>query len=312
MPLSPEPGLALTEFYHAIERGELKALYLVGENPILSHADASHVQRALEKAEFLVVQDIFLTETARFAHVLLPGTTFAEKDGTFTNTERRVQLLGKAIEPVGDSRPDWVITCDIAKRMGAQGFDFSHPSEVMQEIASLTPSYAGISYERIGKVGISWPCPDPAHPGTPILHVKRFARPNGKGCFIPLGYKPPAELPDEEYPLLLTTERSLYHFHTGTMSRKVAGLEHIRGHELVEINPLDAADLSISAGQEIRVISRRGQVTATALLTEDSPPGVVCMSFHFSESPTNILTNAALDPVAKIPETKVCAVRIEK
>jgi len=310
--LSDTVGLALTEMYDAIEKGELTSVYLVGENPILSHADASHVRRALEKLEFLVVQDIFMGDTAPLADVILPAASFAEKDGSFTNTERRVQRVRQAIDPVGDSWPDWRITCEIAKRMGAEGFDFSHPSEVMQEIASVTPSYGGISFERIDKDGLCWPCPNPKHPGTQILHTESFARPGGKACFVSLKYRPPAELPDDEYPLLLTTERSLYHFHTGTMSRKVEGLERKRGCELVEINPEDAQELGISDGQVIRVISRRGKVKAQALVTEVSPPGVVSMSFHFSESPTNVLTNAALDPVSKIPETKVCAVRIEK
>jgi len=312
VPLDARPGLALTEVYDAIERGEVNALYLVGENPILSHADASHVRRALEKVDFLVVQDIFMGDTAPFADVILPAASFAEKDGTFTNTERRVQRVRKAIEPIGNSWPDWLITCEIAKRMGAGGFDFSSPSGIMQEIASVTPSYGGISYERIEKDGLCWPCPDSRHPGTPILHTETFARPGGKACFVALKYKPSAELPDDQYPLLLTTERSLYHFHTGTMSRKVEGLEHIRGCELAEMNPQDARELGISDAEIIRVISRRGQVKAQAMVTEASPPGVVCMSFHFSESPTNVLTNAALDPVSKIPETKVCAVRIEK
>ena len=310
--LGGKPGLALTEVYDAIEKGEVGALYLVGENPVLSHADASHVLRALEKLDFLVVQDIFMGDTAPLADVILPAASFAEKDGSFTNTERRVQRVRKAIEPVGNSWPDWLITCRIAKRMGAPGFDFSGPSEIMQEIASVTPSYAGISFDRIETDGLCWPCPDPEHPGTPILHSESFARPGGKACFVSLKYRPPAELPDDEYPLLLTTERSLYHFHTGTMSRRVEGLERIRGCELVEINPEDARELEVSTGDVIQVISRRGEVKAQAFVTEVSPPGVVSMSFHFAESPTNILTNAALDPVSKIPETKVCAVRIEK
>ncbi len=304
------PGLTLTEIFQAAQQGQIKALYLAGENPVLSDPDSRHVKEALEKLEFLVVQDVFLSETARLADVVLPAATFAEKDGTYTNTERRVQRGRKAIEPVGDSRPDWWITCQIAKRMGGKGFDFGHPSEIMEEIARLTPSYGGISYRRLEKEGLQWPCPTREHPGTPILHADRFLR--GKGRFIPLEYKPPVESPDDEYPLILTTERSLYHYHTGTLTRKAEGLNVLRGEELVEMNPLDAKTLGLSGGDRVKVISRRGEVIASVKITPVSPPGVVSMTFHFAESPTNILTNPAIDPVAKIPELKVCAVRVEK
>lgn len=309
--LCDSPGLTLTEILEAAHRGQIKALYVIGENLLLSEPDARHVEEALRALDFLVVQDIFLTETARLADVVLPAATFAEKDGTFTNTERRIQLVRKAIEPVGNSRPDWWIICELAKRMGAKGFDFNHPSEIMKEIASLTPIYGGISYERLENGGLQWPCPTVEHPGTPILHTERFLTPDGKGRFMPLEYKPPAETPDEEYPLILTTERSLYHYH-GTLTRKVEGLNTLRAKELVEVNPNDANALGIADGEVVRVISRRGEVTARVKVTNDSPPGVVTMSFHFAESPTNTLTNPALDPVAKIPEFKVCAVRIEK
>ncbi len=308
--LPANPGLTLTEILDAAYQGKIKALYLVGENPVLSDADAMHVQEALAKLDFFVVQDIFLTETAQLAHVVLPAATFAEKDGTFTNTDRRVQLVRKAVEPVGDTRADWWITSQIGQRMGSKGFNFAHPLEIMEEIARLTPSYGGISYERLENGGLQWPCPTKEHPGTPILHTAQFAR--GKGRFMPLEYKPPMELPDDDYPLLLTTERNLYHFHTGTMSRKVAGLNTLRNEELVEINPKDASALGIADGEMIKVISRRGKVNAKAMVTEASPEGVISMSFHFAESPTNQLTNPALDPIAKIPELKVCAVRVER
>jgi len=309
-PLSPSPGLTLTEIIDAASRGQIKALYLVGENPLLSEPDAHHAEEALKKLEFLVVQDIFLSETAQLADVVLPAVTFAEKDGTFTNTERRVQQVCKAMEPRGDSRPDWWITCQMARRMGAEGFDFDHPSQVTDEIARLTPSYGGISYRRLDSGGLQWPCPTREHPGTPILHTERFAR--GKGRFIPLKYRPPLELPDEEYPLILTTERSLYQYHTGTMTRKVSGLNVLKGEELVEINPEDAKKLGIAEGDRVKVASRRGGVVARAKVTEASPPGVISMTFHFTETRTNLLTNPGLDPVAKIPELKVCAVRVEK
>jgi predicted molibdopterin-dependent oxidoreductase YjgC len=307
--LSPNPGLAITE---AIELAgkKIKAVYLIGENPLLSEPDARHAQEALSKLDFLVVQDIFLSETAELADVVLPGASFAEKDGTFTNTERRLQRVRKAVEPVFNSRPDWLITCQIAQRIGGKGFNFAHPAQIMEEIASLTPIYGGITYERLEAGGLQWPCPTPEHPGTPILHTQQFTR--GKGRFIPLEYKPPMELADSEYPLLLTTGRSLFHWHTGTVSRKVNGLNTFKGEELVEINPEDASALGIASGEIVKVISRRGEVTAKTKVTEASPRGVVYMTFHFAESPANVLTNPAADPVSKIPEFKVCAIRIEK
>ena len=305
-----KPGLTITEIIDAADSGQIKALYIMGENPILSEPQAKHAEEALQKLEFLVVQDIFLTETAQLAHLVLPGVTFVEKDGTFTNTERRVQLVRKAIEPVGNAKPDWWITCQLGQRMGSQGFNFKHPSQIMDEIARLTPSYGGISYRRLEKGGLQWPCPTREHPGTAILHTELFTR--GKGQFMPLEYKPPAESPDDEYPLMLTTGRNLFHFHTGTMSRKVKGLNVFRDEELVEINPQDASALGIADGDTVKVVSRRGAVVAKARVTDVSPVGVVFMTFHFAESPTNQLTNPALDPVAKIPEFKVCAVRIEK
>jgi len=304
------PGLTLSDILDAAHQGKIKAVYLVGENPVLSDPDANHVREALARLDFLVVQDIFLTETAQLAHVVLPAATFAEKDGTFTNTDRRVQLVRKAVEPVGDTRADWWITSQIGQRMGSKGFNFANPLEIMEEIARLTPSYGGVSYERLENGGLQWPCPTKEHPGTPILHTAQFAR--GKGRFMPLEYKPPMELPDDDYPLLLTTERNLYHFHTGTMSRKVAGLNTLRNEELVEINPEDALASGIADGEMIKVISRRGKVNAKAMVTEACPKGVISMSFHFAESPTNQLTNPAQDPVSKIPELKVCAVRVER
>ncbi len=307
-PLPPKPGLTITEIFDAAYHGKLKALYIIGENPLLSEPDISHAREALEKLEFLVVQDIFLSETARLADVVLAGASFAEKDGTFTNTERRVQRVRKAIEPIGNSKPDWWVTCELGKRMG-KGFSFKHPSQVMDEIASLTPSYGGISYKRLAKGGLQWPCPTKDHPGTPILHREVFTR--GKGRFLPLEYKPPMELPDRKYPLVLTTGRSLYHFHTGTMTRKVEGLNILKG-EGIEINPADASKLGVRDGERVKVISRRGEVKARARVTEVSPVGVVFMTFHFAESPANMLTNPVIDPVAKIPEYKVCAVRIER
>ncbi|MBI2979389.1 MAG: formate dehydrogenase subunit alpha, partial [Chloroflexi bacterium] len=271
--LSLTPGLTLPEIFEAAHSGQIKAAYIIGENPVLADADANHVRESLEALEFLVVQDIFLSETAQLADVILPSASFAEKDGTFTNTERRVQRIRKAIEPIGDSRADWLITCQIARRMEAKGFGFENPSQIMDEIARLTPSYGGISFSRLEKGGLQWPCPTAEHPGTPILHTKTFTR--GKGRFTPLEYKPSMELPDDEYPLVLTTERSLYQYHTGTMSRKVKYLNAIRGEELVEINPADASTLGIADGDMVKVTSRRGEVVAKAKVTGVSPAGVV-------------------------------------
>jgi len=308
--LPSSPGLTLVEMLEAAYRKEIKMLYLIGENPALSDPDVGHVREALAKLELLVVQDIFLSETAKFAHVVLPVASFAEKDGTFTNTERRVQRVRKAIEPISDSHPDWWIICQIAKKLGVRGFDYSGPFDIMEEIRHVTPSYGGISYQRLENGGLQWPCPTDDHPGTPILHVNTFVR--GKGRFIPLGYVPSGESPDEDYPLILTTGRSLYHFHTGTMTRKIAGLNIIEPEGTVEISPKDALQLGIAQGDKVRVSSRRGEVLTKAKVTEVSPPGVVFMTFHFAESPANILTNPKLDPISKIPELKVAAVRVEK
>lgn len=249
---------------------------------------------------------------AELADVVLPAASFAEKDGTFTNTERRVQRVRKAIEPVGDSKPDYWIVSEIAKRMGAHGFDFDKPENIMDEIASVTPQYGGISYKRLQVETLQWPCPDENHKGTKFLHQEKFATANGKGKFMPLKYKPSAELPDKDYPLILLTGRSLFHFHTATMSRKVEGLNVLRKGERVDINPVDAEKLSLKSGNMVKVSSRRGEVKAEAFVSEYCPEGVINMTFHFAESPTNELTNCALDPVAKTPEFKMCAVKVEK
>jgi predicted molibdopterin-dependent oxidoreductase YjgC len=308
--LSNKIGLTHTEILDQAHEERIKALYLVGENPVLSEANAGHARKSMEHLDFFVAQDIFLTESAKLADVVLPAVTFAEKDGTFTNTERRVQRVRKAIEPVGDAKPDWLIVCEIARRMGASGFDFSSPESIMEEIRSVTPSYGGIAYDRIESVGLQWPCPLEDHPGTPFLHQEQFPRAGGKGLFMPLEYRASMELPDKDYPLLLTTDRSLYHYHTSTMTRKVEGLNVLDGEEYFRINPQDADRYGVSDGQMIEVASRRGKVKVRAKVTDVCPPGIVSMTFHFAESPTNVLTNNAIDPVAKIPETKVCAVRV--
>ena len=309
--LNATPGLTLCEIFEAAHSGKVKALYLMGENPVLTEADTNFVEEAISHLELLVVQDIFLTETAQMADVVLPAASFAEKDGTFTNTERRVQRVRKAIEPVGNTRSDWMIICDIAKNMGAKGFDFNNPEEIMEEIHTLTPIYGGITYERIDGFGVQWPCPDTEHSGTPYLYAERFTTPSGRGQFTPIFYTPSAEVTSHEYPLILTTRRSIFHYHS-TMSRKVAGLNALRGEEQVEINPVDAAALEIEDGETVKVVSRRGTVRAKAKISKITPPGVVSMTFHYTETRTNVLTHSALDPIAKIPELKVCAVKIER
>ncbi len=309
--LPEKPGLTLMEIFNAVHDGNIDCMYIIGENPRISDPDSTHVTEALKRLDFLVVQEIFLSETASLADVVLPATSFAEKEGTFTNTERRVQRVRKALEPVGDARPDWMIISEIGRRMGyEEQFSYSDPSEIMDEIASLTPSYGGINYGRIEEAGLQWPCPRPDHPGTPYLHKDGFTR--GKGLFSVVSYRPSMELPDEEYPFILTTGRVLCHFHTGTMTRKVPGLNYLRNEELVEINPVDGRALGIEDGDLVEVASRRGTVRAKAKITEKSSEGVAFMTFHFAETPTNVLTNPALDPVAKIPEFKVCAVKLSK
>ncbi len=310
--LSDKAGLTHLEIFDAVENGEVEVLYTIGENPILSEANSNHVKAAIKKAKFFVTQDIFLTETAQLADVVLPAVSFAEKDGTFTNTERRVQRVRKAIEPIGDAKDDWWIICQLAKKLGAKGFEFESAESIMEEIASLTPSYGGISYKRLETESLQWPCPDSKHPGTPILHVGKCATANGKAKLMPLAYRESAELPDKKYPLILTTDRSVFHYHTSTMTGKVAGLNEIYGHEVVRINPKDAEKLNLKDGEMVKISSRRGKISAAVKINDAASEGVVAMTFHFAESPTNQLTNSAMDPIAKIPETKVCAVKIEK
>lgn len=271
-------------------------------------ADSQKVKGALEKVAILIAQDIFSNETAKFAHVVLLAASFAEKRGTFTNMERRVQKLNKAIEPIGDSLPDWKIICELAKRLDGKGFDFSSPEEIMSEIASVAPMYGGISYNRLDKERLQWSCLTPEDLGTSILYGEQFHTPNGKAKFTPLEYKRPAETPDVDYPLILTTESNLYQ--QGTLSHKVAGLNILGSKNFVEINSKDAADLGVNDGNIVQVISRRGEIIAGAKVTDASPPGVVTMSFHFIENQINMLTNPALDPVAKTPAAKMCPVRI--
>ncbi len=307
--LSGEVGLTHTEIFDAILDGKIKSLYMVGENPVLTEANAKHARKALEKLDFLVSQDIFLTESGQYADVVLPAASFAEKEGTFTNSERRVQRVRQVIPPRGDSKPDWWITSQIALAMGEDGFDYQAPEEVMAEINQVSPIYGGITYERIEDIGLQWPCKDENDPGTVFLHEGKFSR--GQGKFMPLEYKPSAEKATKTYPLILTTDRNLYHYHSSTMTRRVDGLNELSSEELVMINPLDAEQYGVADGQMVEVSSKRGTVKARAEVTEVCRPGLISMTFHFAESPTNEITNPALDPIAKIPETKVSAVKIK-
>jgi len=303
------PGLSVVEMMEAARKGEVKALYVMGENPMVTDPDTGHVEEGLRNLELLVVQDIFLTETAELAHVVLPGACFAEKEGTFTNTERRVQRVRKAVEPPGEARDDASIIASLSERLG-YAMTCSEPAEVMMEIASLTPSYAGITYPRLEEGGLQWPCPHQDHPGTPILHVDSF--PRGKGRLTPVGFRPADELPDEEYPFLLTTGRLLYHFHSGSLTRRVRGLAEKVRRGWVSFNAQDAARLGLSEGDGVRVTSRRGSIISRAHISPRLQPGVVFATFHFREENANLLTNPALDPVSKIPDLKVCAVKVER
>jgi predicted molibdopterin-dependent oxidoreductase YjgC len=307
--LSDKVGLTVVEILNAAYEGEIKGLFVMAENPAMSDPDLNHAIEALKKVEFLVVSDIFMSETAELADVVLPGVSIAEKDGTITNTERRVQRIRKAVEPVGESKPEWQIICELAEEMG-YNMSYNNPGEIMEEIAQLTPSYGGIYYNRLEKEGLQWPCLDINHLGTKYLHKDKFSR--GKGKFTAVEFKAAAELPDEEYPLLLTTGRVLYHFHTGTVTRRSKGLNEIYPDALVEISPHDAEELKIKNGEFVEVTSRRGKIKAKAKVTEKSGRGEVFISFHFKEAAVNLLTNAALDPIAKIPEYKVCAVKVKK
>jgi len=309
--LPSQPGVTVTGAISKMIAGEIKALYIMGENPMISDPDMSHTEKALKNLGFLVVQDIFLTETARLADVVLPGVSFAEKNGTFTSTERKVQRVRKAIEPVGSSRPDWKIITELSSHLGYK-MDYPSPREVMDEIAKLTPSYGGISYDRLERGGLCWPCPSPDHPGTPYLHKEKFARPGGKGKFSAVSYRPPAELPDDEYPFTLTTGRTGFHWHTGTMTRKDWALDREYPKGYVEINPQDAANTGIRNGAMVKVASRRGEISVQANVVDTIQEGLVFIPFHFAEAAANKLTAANLDPVAKIPEYKVCAVKLER
>jgi formate dehydrogenase major subunit len=307
--LSDQPGMKATQMIPAAHDGTLKALYVIGENPLVSDPDVNHAEKSLNNLDFLVVQDIFLTETAQLADVVLPSACFAEKDGTFANTERRVQRVRKALDPPGQAWDDWRICSEIATRMG-YSMDYDNSRQIMEELSKVTPSYAGINYERIEHEGIHWPCPTAEHPGTPILHRDQFTR--GKGLFHAIDYIEPAEMTDDDYPLYLTTGRLLYQYHTGTMSMRTGGLNEIAPEAFVEISPQDARKFEVEEGSQVNIDSRRGTIQARIKISRMAVSGTVFIPFHYAAAAANRLTNAALDPISGIPEYKVCAVKVSK
>ncbi len=312
-----QPGLVVTEMTEGCLDGRIRAMYVVGENPLLAEPDLHHVEKAIQQLDWLVVQDLFMHETAERAHVFLPAASFAEKDGTFTNSERRVQRVRQALEPPGQARSDWWTAQELAKRtakklgLAVKGFDYGHPSEIFDEMASLWPAVRGMSYARLEAGGLQWPCPTPDHPGTRYLYAESF--PRGKARFVPAAQtREAAELPDPDYPFVLNTGRLLYHWHGGTLTRRVQGLLELAPRLEIAVNPADARRLGFDEGAQLRVVSRRGELQGYAHVTEAVRPGAIFVPFvKLNESAANFLTNSAHDPSSKIPEYKVCAVRLE-
>jgi formate dehydrogenase major subunit len=312
VPLDPKPGLTVVEITHGALRGDIKGMYILGENPFLSDPNTSKVRRALANLEFLVVQDIFLTETAEFADVILPASSYLEKTGTYTNTDRRVQVGRKVVDPPGSAREDWQVICDLAGRMG-HPMEYGSTADVFREFSALAPSYAGLTHENLGLTGKVWPCPDPqTSDGTPILFGERFPTPSGRGKFVPCSWKPANELPDSAFPFVLNTGRVLEHWHTGTMTRRSHALATLEPEAFVAVNPADLARLEIPPESLVRVSSRRGAITLTARPDPTIEAGSLFIPFHFREAAANVLTNDALDPFGKIPEFKFCAVQMER
>lgn len=318
--LPAESGLVVTDMVPAIDEGRIKAMYVTGENPLLSEPDLAHAEKSFRSLEFLVVQDIFLHETAQIADVVLPACSFAEKDGSFTNSERRVQRVRKVLEPVGNSKADWAIFCELAEKISSitgedfgSEFSYAHPSEIWDEFASLTPLVAGINYQRLENGGIQWPCPTDDHPGTRYLYEKDFPR-GDRAKFVAFEQgKPADELPTKRFPLILNTGRILYHWHGGTITRRAHGLLARASVLQVAINPDDCDSYGLTSGDKVRIKSRRGQMEAEVLVSEKMNSGEIFVPFvKLQEQAANFLTNAALDPDSRIPEYKVCAVRMEK
>jgi formate dehydrogenase major subunit len=302
-------GKAATEVWDAILEGDIKGIYVFGEDPVLADPNAHHAVAALEKLEFLIVQDIFLTETAKMADIVFPAACYAEKDGTFTCTERRVQRVRKAVDPPGEAKPDWQIFCELSHRMGYD-MPYSNPEEIFNEVTQLMPQYAGITYERIEKVGLQWPVPNHDHPGTPVLHIGKFTQ--GKGLFIPEEYTPPTEMPDPEYPLILTTIRETPQYNFGSMTRKTPEIEALCPEAFAEINPEDASRLGIADLDTVEISSRRGTVQLRAHITDRSQLGTIAIPYHFAEVPVNNLTLNSLDRLSRSPQYKICAIKATK
>jgi len=307
--LSNKNGLTVVEMINAAENGDITGLYIMGENPMISDPNQNHVRKVLEDIEFLVVQDIFLTETAEMADVVLPAACFAEKDGSFTNTERRVQRVNKAVNPPGAAKADWEIIIEISNRIGYK-MHYDSVEEILDEISEVTPIYGGIKHNRLGNLGLQWPCIDENHPGTQYLHKGEFAR--GKGKFHPISYIPPIESVDDDYNFIMMTGRILYQYHTGTMTRNSNAIDNYQPDSYVEMNPQDAIQLGLETKDRVKISSRRGEIETFVKIDSRISRGEIFMPFHYSESPANRLTNDVLDPKAKIPELKVTAVSIEK
>lgn len=307
--LPMNPGGRVPEFIERAGQGIVKGMFVMGEDPAVSDPNRERVMACLRRLEFLAVQEIFMSETAKLAHVILPGACFAEKDGTFTNTERRVQRVRKAVDPPGEAKADWQILCLVSTAMGYP-MAYGHPSEIWDEMARLTPSFAGIDYARIDRVGLQWPCPTKDHPGTPYLHAGQFTR--GRGRFHVIRFRPPAEEPDEAYPMLLSTGRTLYHYNAGNMTRKTEAINQKQSENFVEVHAEDAQRIGVRDGDFVRVSTRRGALTVRAAVGEKVRPGALWMPFHFVETPTNVLTNDAFDDVTCTAEYKCCAAKIER
>jgi formate dehydrogenase alpha subunit len=310
VPISPVAGLKSVEMLDKACQGKFKGLYIMGEDPAQTDPNSHEVRRALKSLKFLVVQDIFHTETTQYADVILPGASFAEKDGTFTNGERRVQRVRKAIEPIA-GLADWQIICKVANKMGYP-MKYNHPSEIMDEIASLTPIYGGISYDRLEKESLQWPCPTKDHPGTKTLYTDLFSRPGGKAKFVALDHKGSGEMPDKGYPFALITGRIREHYNNGSMTRRVPGIMELVPQERIELNPDDAKKLKVTDKDWVAVSSRRGKINVKVRVTTRSQKGNVFLTFHFPEALSNFLTSEHRDPIAGTPEYKSCAVKIEK
>jgi len=307
--LPTKPGITYIDMLY-----KCPYLYVVGGDPMMAVPDVNNVRQALEKAEFLVVQDIFLTEIGKLADVVLPAATWVEREATHTWIDRRVQKVNKVVDPPGEAKPDWWIICQLAEKMGYKDkFNFTSAKEIFEEIRSCIPPYKGITYERLENTvgGIHWPCPAEDHPGTPTMFLQKFNTPDGLGHFQAVEFKPPAEVPDKEYPYFLTTGRSIFHYHTGSMTRRTPRLSDEVQYGFVQINPDDATQAGVKDRDTVTLKSRRGSIQATARVTDEVPPGLLFVPIHFPDSRANVLTISALDPSAKCAETKVCAVKME-